>query len=134
MTNPHILLVESDVLVRKPLAEYLRDCGYKVVEALNTDEAVDLLTTGNPAIGIVLADISSPGKVDGFGLAQWIRSKGIDAKIILAGNVQKAAAKAQDLCEDGPLLSKPYDHSLLLNRIKSEVAARARNGKPEPDI
>lgn len=126
--------MESDVLVRKPLAEYLRDCGYKVVEALNTDEAVDLLTTGNPAIGIVLADVSSPGKVDGFGLAQWIRSKGIDAKIILAGNVQKAAAKAQDLCEDGPLLSKPYDHSLLLNRIKSEVAARARNGKPEPDI
>lgn len=134
MTNPHILLVESDVLVRKPLAEYLRDCGYKVVEALNTDEAVDLLTTGNPAIGIVLADVSSPGKVDGFGLAHWIRSKGIDAKIILAGNVQKAAAKAQDLCEDGPLLSKPYDHSLLLNRIKSEVAARARNGKPEPNI
>ena len=47
---------------------------------------------------------------------------------------ERAAAKAQDLCEDGPLLSKPYDHSLLLNRIKSEVAARARNGKPESDI
>ena len=85
-------------------------------------------------IGIVLADVSSPGKIDGFGLARWMRSNGIDAKIILAGTVQKAAAKAQDLCEDGPLLSKPYDHSLLLNRIKSEVAARARNGKPESDI
>ena len=134
MTNPHILLVESDVLVRKPLAEYLRDCGYKVVEALNTDEAVEVLTTGSAAIGIVLADVSSPGKIDGFGLARWMRSNGIDAKIILAGTVQKAAAKAQDLCEDGPLLSKPYDHSLLLNRIKSEVAARARNGTPEPGI
>jgi CheY-like chemotaxis protein len=80
MTNPHILLVESDVLVRKPLAEYLRDCGYKVVEALNTDEAVEVLTTVNAAIGIVLADVSSPGKIDGFGLANWMRSSARTAR------------------------------------------------------
>ena len=28
-----VLLAEGDVLVRMPIAEYLRDCGYKVVEA-----------------------------------------------------------------------------------------------------
>ena len=35
-----ILLVEDEVLVRMPIAQYLRDCGYKVVEAVNADEAM----------------------------------------------------------------------------------------------
>ena len=32
---PTILVVENEVLVRMPLAEYLRDCGYRAVEAVN---------------------------------------------------------------------------------------------------
>jgi DNA-binding response OmpR family regulator len=30
--SPCILMVEPDVLVRQPIAEYLRECGFKVVE------------------------------------------------------------------------------------------------------
>ena len=33
-------IVEDEVLVRMPIAQYLRDCGYKVVEAVNADEAI----------------------------------------------------------------------------------------------
>jgi hypothetical protein len=34
-----ILVVEDEVLIRLPLAEYLRDCGYRVFEASNVAEA-----------------------------------------------------------------------------------------------
>jgi DNA-binding response OmpR family regulator len=34
-----ILVVERDILVRQPLAQYLRDCGYRVLEAVNAVEA-----------------------------------------------------------------------------------------------
>jgi hypothetical protein len=30
------------------------------------------------------------------------------------------------LCEEGPLLAKPYDHSIVLQRIKRLIAARER--------
>jgi len=34
-----ILVLEKDILVRQPLAKYLRDCGYRVLEAVDDDEA-----------------------------------------------------------------------------------------------
>ena len=36
-----ILILEADVLVRQPLAAYLRECGYRVLEAASADEARD---------------------------------------------------------------------------------------------
>jgi hypothetical protein len=30
----------ADVLVRMPVVQFLRDCGYRVVEAASTDEAI----------------------------------------------------------------------------------------------
>jgi CheY-like chemotaxis protein len=126
MKKPSILVVEQDLVVRQSLAEYLRECGYRVVEALHTDEAVEVLSAGDLPVEVVLADVSSPGKVDGFGLSQWIRSQDLPVKVILAGTVRKAAATAQELCEEGPLMGKPYDHALLHDRIKRELAARER--------
>jgi len=34
-----ILIVDGDIVTRHAIADYLRHCGYKVVEAANTDEA-----------------------------------------------------------------------------------------------
>jgi CheY-like chemotaxis protein len=38
-----VLVAEDDVLVRMPISQYLRDCGHKVVEAANADEAMTAL-------------------------------------------------------------------------------------------
>ena len=38
-SSPVVLLVEGDIIVRHPLAEYLRECGFTVFEASNGDEA-----------------------------------------------------------------------------------------------
>jgi CheY-like chemotaxis protein len=35
-----ILVVEPDILVRMVIADYLRDCGYKVVEGVNADDVL----------------------------------------------------------------------------------------------
>jgi hypothetical protein len=39
MRDPCILIVEQDVFVRTPLAEYHRECGYLVLEASSAGEA-----------------------------------------------------------------------------------------------
>ncbi len=122
-----LLVVEPDLIVRHPLAEYLRECGYKVLEAADGDEAVTLLTDAKVQVDLMLCDIHTPGSFDGFALSRWVRENAPQTKVILAGTTEAAAKRAGELCEDGPELRKPYDHQLLLDRIKRLLAARDRN-------
>ena len=130
--SPHcILIIEPELPLRHHVAEYLRGCGYKVLEAVNTDEAMSLLSSGGVAIDVVLADVSSPGAVDGFGLMKWIKANNFSTKVLLAGSVEKVAADAAKLCEEGPKLTKPYHHQILLDEIKKLLAAHKRANDEE---
>jgi DNA-binding NtrC family response regulator len=121
-----ILIVEPNILVRQPLAEYLRGCGYKVIEAANINEARQLLREQLIAIDIVLADAAFDH--DGsFALASWIRTAQPGVDVILAGTVTKLASEAGDLCADGPAPVTPSDHRQVLERIKQAIATRDRS-------
>lgn len=127
MSRPCVLIVDGDILVRHPLAEYLRACGYRVLEAASTAEARLLFEDGRaPAIDVVLADVGTP-EDGGFALAAWIRARGPGTQVVLAGSPDAAADKARDICDEGPALAKPYDHRLVLDRIKRLLAARDRS-------
>jgi len=123
MRQPTILIVDDDVLVRHELAEYLRECGYQVVEAANAGEARLLLDKVETGIDLMLADVSDDGG-EGFELARWARAHHPDVDVVLAGSVKAAARKAGDLCDESPPISKPYDHQLVEDRIRRLVAER----------
>src|ERR1700710_1406288 len=94
-----VLIVEEDVLVRHPLAEYLRECGYKVAEAVDADEARQLLVKGLGGIEIVM--VHALAETDrGFTLASWVRSLYPDIHVVITGTLAKAAEKAGTLCEE----------------------------------
>jgi len=126
--SPGVLVVDADILVRHPLAEYLRECGYRVFQAASTDEARTLLTQRRRrfVIDVVLADVNAPGAENALALAAWIRANHSRVRVILAGTLDGATEQAGDLCERGPTLSKPYSHQLLLDRIRRLLAARDR--------
>jgi DNA-binding NtrC family response regulator len=118
------LLVERDIIVRSPLAEYLRECGYRVLEAVTTAEARELLGAADD-ISLVLAEGDVP-EDGGFVLRAWIRENYPDIDVILAGSVTRAVEKAGDICRDGPAISKPYHHQFVLDTIRRLLAARNR--------
>lgn len=119
-----LLLVDGDILVRHALAEYLRECGYRVVEASTSDEAVTVLGEPALAIDIVLADASCPGSMDGFTLARHIREAWPGMDVVLAGSAGRATEEPR---ATRPGLGRPYDHQLVLGRIKRLLAARKRS-------
>jgi CheY-like chemotaxis protein len=121
-----VLVVEDDVLVRLVIAAYLRDCGYRVFEAANGDEAIKLLGRDEAGIDVVLTDVEMPGETDGFALAQWIRRERPGVELVIAGTPARAAEAAGDLCEEGPQRAKPYETSLALDRIRRLLAMRQR--------
>jgi DNA-binding response OmpR family regulator len=122
---PTVLVVDGEVLIRTEIAAYLRRCGYRVIEAASGDEALPVLLDDD-TIKIVLADVQLAGSLDGFALAQWVRRHTPNVGVMLAGTVQRATVAAGELCEDGPLLSKPYDPQIVADRIRRLVAARQR--------
>ena len=123
-----VLVLDGDVLVRMPVVQFLRDCGYRVVEAANTDEAIAILHNTNTPVDVVLSEIDIPGSMNGFGFAQWARSVLPDLRILLAGTPERTVQNATELCEVGPTLKRPYDHKRVLHRIKRLLAARAQQG------
>jgi DNA-binding response OmpR family regulator len=119
-----VLVVEDDVLVRTAIADYLRECGYKVIVAVNADEAVIVLQQRDVKIDVVLTDVKMPGSIDGFGLSRWIRENHPDLEVILFGSTARAAEVAGELCERGPHLKMPYAHHVLLERIRHKMSRR----------
>jgi DNA-binding response OmpR family regulator len=82
---PVVLLVEGDIILRHPVAEYLRECGFTVFEAASGDEAIRALSTPAVQVEVVLADMTTPGS--GFALRQWVRKQNPAVEVILAGSI-----------------------------------------------
>ena len=122
--KPVILIVEADIVVRHPLCEYLRECGFTVIEASSGEDAMRVLPKPDLRIDLVLTDLETTG--GGFALRQWIEGARLPVKVILAGSVNHAVRQAGELCNEGPALAKPYEHHLVLDRIKQSLSARNR--------
>jgi DNA-binding response OmpR family regulator len=122
--TPDVLLVEADIVARSPLADYLRQCGFRVIEAANGDEAKLALKAPDLNIHAVLVDMQTEG--GGFALWQWIRAEKLDVQVLLAGSTEKTIEQAASLCNEGPALVKPYEHHLVRERIRQAMARRER--------
>jgi CheY-like chemotaxis protein len=123
---PTVLVVADEVLVRLALSDYLRECGYNVLEASDAREAIEIMTS-EALVDIAFSDITMPGSLDGFGLAQWIRRERPDIKVVLTSGVARSARAAAELCEDGPMLAKPYEHADLERRIRALLASGGKS-------
>ena len=123
-----VLVVEDEIFIRLVVADYLRGCGYKVLEAANADEAVTLLQHKEIEVDVVFSDVEMPGSMDGFKLAKWVRANRPEIDVILTGNITRATDAAAQLCEEGPL-PKPYEPELAADRIRRLIALRAARKK-----
>jgi CheY-like chemotaxis protein len=124
-TPASILMVDGDVVSRHAIADYLRHCGYAVVEAASTDEAMIALKEPTLSIDVIVCDVAAIGSQSGFELANWVRQKRPELEVRLAGSFEGAAQTAAELCESGPHLAKPYEPEAVIDYIKRLRANRS---------
>lgn len=122
-----ILIVDGDIVSRHAIADYLRHCGYEVVEAASTDEALAALQEASLSIDVILCDVAAIGTASAFGLATWVRQNRPELEVRLAGNLEGTAQTAAELCESGPHLARPYQPEAVVDYIKRLRAARDRH-------
>jgi DNA-binding response OmpR family regulator len=108
------------------LAQFLRECGYEVIEAAASDDVLEVLRSGRE-VDTLLLDAQISGGLAGFTLARHVRERYPQTDIVLTFGIAKAAEKAGDLCDQGPL-EKPYHPDEIVKRIKRLRQKR----KPRP--
>jgi DNA-binding NtrC family response regulator len=122
-----VLIVDGDIVSRHAIAAYLRHCGYDVIEAANTDEALTALNEATLSIDVIVCDIAAIGKQSGFELASWVEEHRPELEVRLAGTMESAVNTATELCEVGPHLARPYEPSAVVDYIKRLRAAAKRH-------
>lgn len=120
--KPVVMVIEPEVLVRMAIADFLRECGYKVVEGVIAED-VETVLHSNVPVDVVFAEVKLPGAIDGFALARTLRQTHPHIDVILTSGIAAAAEKSKELCEDGPM-KKPYRAEDVAARIQQLLQRR----------
>jgi CheY-like chemotaxis protein len=112
-----VLVVEDDAMVRMPIAEYLRDCGYNVLEAGDAVEAIAAVRTAS-LVSLVFSDVRMPGPMDGFALARWLQKNHPDIPILLTSGYNSSRSLSIDVAKGVKLIEKPYSQAHVARRIQ----------------
>jgi CheY-like chemotaxis protein len=126
-----ILVAEDDPAVREAAVALLRDLGYRVLEASNGDEALQMIKSGAP-VDLLFTDVVMPGsrrstevvKEGRFLLPHM-------AVLYTSGYAEGQLLKGGRLDADVLLLSKPYTAESLARHVRQALAMsiHARIGK-----
>src|SRR6201996_5224602 len=85
-----VVVVEDEALIRAVLSDMLQDKGFKVLEAANANEAIEIFEKTSVEIDLVFTDVRMPGSMDGFGLVRWVQSSRPTLPVIVAsGDIGK---------------------------------------------
>lgn len=111
-----VLVVEDDGMVRMPIVEYLRDCGYTVLEAGDAAEAIDAVVADG-RVSLVFSDVRMPGALDGFGLAEWVRAHHPEIPVLLTSGYNNSRSLSADVASGVKLIEKPYSQAHVARQI-----------------
>jgi two-component system KDP operon response regulator KdpE len=119
--EPVILIVDDEISIRRLLRAALERASYKVREASNGREAIDIVTTEDPAL--VLLDLGLPDK-DGLELIPLIRKHSqASVLIVSARDATDEKVAALDLGA-ADYVTKPFDTDELLARVRAALRHR----------
>ena len=125
-----ILVVDDEAPARSGLSKLLEQEGYRVVQASDGQQALEVLAEEAPEL--IITDLQMPN-MDGMELLGRLRERGIEIPAIVAtasGEVSSAIAAMRAGAED--YLTKPIDFDAMLLTVertlaRSELRAEAEN-------
>lgn len=124
-----ILLVDDDAEVLAVAREILEGQGYRILDALNAEEAVRIAMSYVGPIELLLTDIVMPG-ASGHDLAQQLGLQRREMKVLYMSAFtlvkgQEQFAEAESGHEpDAPVILKPFTFERLTEKVREVLAAK----------
>jgi DNA-binding NtrC family response regulator len=123
-----ILVVEDEGLLREIECSILQSCGYKVLEADSSSQALDVWNQQGEKIDLLLTDMVLPPGISGMELAKRLRDRQPRLKVIFT------TGKLDHQLDDETLermnarfLQKPYQHTDLVQIVDDTLTHTASN-------
>ncbi len=113
-----ILLVEDDPGVRHLSLEILSDCGYKMLEAEDADEALRIHESHKGKIDLLVTDVVMP-RMNGRELAQLVSTRSPQTKVLyVSAYTDDVMLRFGVLVSEVHFLQKPFTAPQLAGRVR----------------
>jgi CheY-like chemotaxis protein len=118
-----ILLAEDDADVRTLTKEILKLSGYKVIEAVNGEDAINQFFINKDIIQLCLLDVIMPGR-NGIEAYRRMRDLSPDIKVLFISGYTADSIHRKDIVEEGlRFILKPISPTALLKSIREVLSA-----------
>lgn len=115
MTQPIMLIVEDEPLIRMCAVDFAEEAGYATREAKDSAEAIAILEAGED-LAVLFTDITLPGGMDGLDLATLAATRWPAMRIMLASGA--LAGLPADVAPGAYRLPKPYGMAQFLTALE----------------
>jgi len=122
-----ILLTEDEQDVREIARDFLESGGYKVVEAKDASEAVQLARQHSGAIDLLVTDMVMPGMTGQELAVQLQREYPGLCIVFMSGYSEHAATEMANADPAVRLLSKPFSRGALLRTVREILRSKTHN-------
>ncbi len=116
-----ILVVEDEPALLDLTVETLRELGYATLSANNAEAALALLR-GSERIDVLFTDMIMPGGMNGLQLSNEARRLRPGLKLLLTSGYAPTIF-GQNVPDDVPLITKPYDQDKLATQLRAVLRA-----------
>ncbi|MCP5047670.1 MAG: response regulator [bacterium] len=124
-----ILLVEDEEAVREFTAETLRELGYRVFEACNGNDALNIIKKEKLKPDLLFTDIVMPG-IDGKELSIKLKKMQPSIKIILSSGYSNSQLfKSGQLIIGERFIEKPFTFQSLAREVRNLLDGKTGNKK-----
>ncbi len=114
-----ILLVEDNAMVRGAANVMLTEAGYKVLEAVDGEDAIHKFMENKDRIHLLILDVIMPKK-NGKEVYEAVKKVKPDIKIIFTSGYTADIIHRKGIVEEGSdLISKPFSPYVLLEKIRN---------------
>ena len=118
MKDITILIVDDESRMRKLIRDFLVKEDYKVIEASNGEEALEIFDEQKEKIDLILLDVMMP-KLDGWSVLRQIRqSSDVPVIMLTARGEEQDELFGFDLGVD-EYISKPFSPKILVARVQA---------------
>jgi two-component system cell cycle sensor histidine kinase/response regulator CckA len=117
-----VLVVEDEDIVRNITCTVLKDNGYTVLEASNSNVALDICKQHRERIDVLISDVIMPG-MNGTKLAEEVLSLYPQTAVLFVSGYPDNATEKLNLIEGGDnFLQKPFTPKKLLTKVREIVS------------
>lgn len=116
MKNTYVLVVDDEYRIRRLVSDFLKREDYRVIEAADGEEALDIIFESNQKVDLVVLDVMMP-KYDGWYVLERIRDF-LNTPVIMltARSDEYDQLKGFKLGADD-YVTKPFSPSVLVARV-----------------